>query len=183
MMIRGNRFNIYFAFVLGLGLVSGCRTAESKREKQISVLHLHIEANPDPTKHTEQVFIGREHLASINAQKEPFLTEANIKEAKVIDVMGGFAISLQLDRQGSWLLEEYTGANPAKHLAIFCQWAMSPEEKVNEGRWLAAPKITKRITDGSLIFTPDATREEAEQIVLGIDNVARQIDKEVTNRW
>ena len=27
-----------------------------------------------------------------------------------------------------------------------------------EGRWLAAPKITSSIKDGTLLFTPDATR-------------------------
>ena len=43
-----------------------------------------------------------------------------------------------------------------------------------EGRWLAAPRINKRIADGVLVFTPDATREEAEQIALGLNNLAQK---------
>ena len=41
-----------------------------------------------------------------------------------------------------------------------------------EARWLAAPRISQRIKDGVLVFTPDATREEAERIVRGLNNVA-----------
>ena len=35
----------------------------------------------------------------------------------------------------------------------------------------------RTITNGVLIFTPDATREEAERIVLGINNAAEELGK------
>ena len=41
-------------------------------------------------------------------------------------------------------------------------------------RWLGAPRVTHRIKDGVLIFTPDTDREEAEQIVLGLNNLAEK---------
>ena len=41
------------------------------------------------------------------------------------------------------------------------------------GRWLAAPLITHRIGDGVLAFTPDMSRAEADQFVLGLNNVAQ----------
>ena len=183
MMIRWNRFNIYFVACLAVMLLCGCQSAERKRSKEFSVLHFHIETNPDPTGHTERIAIGPEHSVGLDVQKQPFLTEANIKQAKMMDVIGGFAVSIQLDRQGTWLLEEYTGANRGNHLALFCKWTVPPDKKLNNGRWLAAPEIRTRISDGLLVFTPDATREEAEQIVFGLNNVAKRIDKEVTNRW
>ena len=47
-----------------------------------------------------------------------------------------------------------------------------------QARWLAAPMINKRISDGNYVFTPDATREEAERIVRGVNNVIKSIAKE-----
>jgi preprotein translocase subunit SecD len=183
MKIRMQRFNIYLMLALAVVLACGCQTAEGKRKKQLSTLRLHLESNPDSANRTEAVAIGHEHLVTLNVESQPFLTEANIKSAKVLDVMGGFVISLQFDRQGMWMFEEYTVANIGKHFGIFSQWVTPPEKTINKGRWLAAPKIIRRSTDGLLIFTPDTTREEADQIVLGINNVARKIDQDETNRW
>ena len=71
------------------------------------------------------------------------------------------------------MLEQYSAANPGKHFAIFGQWG----EKLADGRWLAAPLITHRIADGMLSFTPDMSREEADRLVLGLNNVAKKILK------
>ena len=49
------------------------------------------------------------------------------------------------------MLEQYTAANPGRHLVIFGQWG----DKLADGRWLAAPLITHRISNGLLAFTPD----------------------------
>jgi hypothetical protein len=70
---------------------------------------------------------------------------------------------------GGWLLEQYTTANKGKHLAISAEFG--------EMRWLAAPKITQRLGEGRLVFTPDATREEAERIVDGVNRVAKRAQK------
>ena len=37
---------------------------------------------------------------------------------------------------------------------------------------MAAPRIARRISNGVISFTPDATRDEAEQIAIGLNNVA-----------
>lgn len=175
MKIRWNRFNLYLAFLLALGMATGCNTAHRKEKKIFATLRLHIEVNPDAGHLSGPVLV---HGYSVNVQTEPFLTEANVKHAKVIDVLGGFEISLQFDRQGSWLLEQYTSAGRGRHLAVFSQWSSPPDNKLNKGRWLASPYIPTHITDGMLMFTPDATREEADQIVLGLNNVARKIQAE-----
>jgi hypothetical protein len=44
-------------------------------------------------------------------------------------------------------------------------------------RWLGAPFIGSSITRGVLIFTPNATRAEAEQVVEGLNNVAKKFKK------
>ena len=79
------------------------------------------------------------------------------------------------NRQGSWLLEQYT-AKPHKHILVFSQFFSPGEEKMNAGRWLAAPMVGTHIVDGRFIFTPDATREEAQRIALGLNNVAKKLD-------
>ena len=41
------------------------------------------------------------------------------------------------------------------------------------GRWLAAPSINRLVANGTLTFTPDASREEAEQLVKGLNLAAK----------
>ena len=96
--------------------------------------------------------------------REPFLFENNITAAKVVEERGGFEIELQFDQKGTWLLEQYTTANKTRRVAVFAIFG--------ESRWLAAPLITRRVSDGKFTFSPDATREESERIVRGLNRVA-----------
>ncbi|MBI3848966.1 MAG: hypothetical protein HY298_01565 [Verrucomicrobia bacterium] len=173
MMIRSQRFNTYLLLTLCVSLTGGCRTAESKRKHELTTLRLHLEVNPDGTQHNEPVPIYRAKPSLVNVDKKPFIDEGHVAKAAVIDVLGGFAIQVQFDRQGTWLLEEYTTANKGKHIAIFSQFG--------EVRWLAAPVISQRIADGLFTFTPDASRDEAERIVAGLNNVAGEIKKR--SKW
>ena len=109
-----------------------------------------------------------------------FLTEEQVKSAKVVDTIGGFVVQIQFDRQGSMLLEQYTGGNVGKHITLFAAFGEKANKPAPHTRWLAAPLITRRISDGLLTFTPDATREEAELLVAGLENMAKKYqDKEM----
>jgi len=178
MMIWMKRFNLYLV-VATAALLCGCMTEEGKKKRQITTLEVHIEADRDKADLNELIHISREHPVELSVVKVPFLTEGFVEKAEVInDEHGGFALRIHFERQGAWLLEQYAVANRGKHFAIFSKFVVPPGPALNEGRWLAAPKITKTITDGTLTFTPDATREEAEQIVLGLRNIARQKEKD-----
>lgn len=160
-------FNLYLFLVLAL-FGAGCQTTGKKKEA--STLRLHVEVNPDGTAHNSPVPIGRgDSSFLVNVEKEPFLKEGNITQAWVVDALGGFQILVQYDRKGALLLEQYSTAYKGKRVAIFSQFG--------EVRWLAAPIMANRITDGTLVFTPDTTREEAERIVKGLNNVAKQVQK------
>ena len=95
-------------------------------------------------------------------------------------------MSIQFDHQGTLLLEQYSTLNRGRKFAIFTQFG----DKLKESRWLAAPIISRRITDGLLMFTPDATREEAEQIARGLNReyidaegrAVSHVTDETTNR-
>lgn len=179
MLIRRTGFNLYLILTLTLVAAVGCESPESKEKslekKVLSTLRVHLEARPDPMGRTETEEVYRASPIKFTIDKAPFLTEASVKEAKVTDVTGGFALQIQFDRQGSWLLEQYTSANRTKHLVIASQFVAPGEEKINQGRWLAAPQIKTHITDGLLIFTPDATKEETERIALGLNHVAEKL--------
>jgi len=173
MMIRWDRFNLYLSLALAAALVGGCRSAERKRRQQPSILRVHQEVRADGTSLNEAVPIYRQKPVMVNVERAPFLTELNVAEAKVVDVMGGFAIRIQFDREGTWLLEEHSIDNRGKRIALHGQFG----EHLKQARWLAAPLISRRITDGVLMFTPDATRAESDEIVLGLNNVAREVKK------
>jgi len=175
MMICRARFNIYLLVALVAVIPCGCKSSGEKQStKALSTLRLHLEVGSDRTKSTESIPVYREKPIWLTVQKEPFLTEANVAAASVVDEVGGYVLRIQFDQNGSVLLEECTTGNRGRRMGIFSQFA----EKLKDYRWLAAPVISHRIADGVLVFTPDATREEAEEIAVGLNNVAKK-----THTW
>lgn len=173
MMIKFARFNLYLCAALAL-LFSACSSPEEKKEKkekkQVAYLELHMEVNRDGSSDNEEVTINRTSPYTINVDKMPFVDSADLDQAVVVDDLGGFAIALKFNWRGTQLLDGATATNHNKRIAIFARF---PKE-----RWLASPLITKRIGDGVLQFTPDCSREEAERLVRGLNNVAKKIKKD-----
>jgi preprotein translocase subunit SecD len=171
MIICATRFNIYLLLLVTLGLAAGCKSPEKKqaeqRAQQLVTLRVHIEVRPEATGFTEPVTVFRAAPMVVNIQNVAVLTEAHVASARVIESHGGFSLRIQYNDRGTRLLEHYTAANPKKHLVIFSEFGVP-----GQARWLAAPLINRKISDGLLIFTPDATRDEAEQIAIGLNNVA-----------
>lgn len=168
-------FNTYLTAALFLVAFCGCQSAEGKRRHSQATFRVHIETNLDPSGRAKSASVYRQAPVLIPIDQTPFLSEMQVKEARVKEVVGGFAIEVQLDQRGTWLLEQYTTSNLGKRMAIFCQFMSPTKDNVGEGRWLAAPRIAHRITDGVLLFTPDATLEEAHQIVVGLNNSAKKL--------
>jgi hypothetical protein len=170
MKVLTRRFNIYLALAVLLGLACGCQT---NKKTQTAALRVHIEVSPDPAGTSQQISVLRSDPVLVTIKREPILTEANVVSAKVIDAVGGFAIQIHFDENGTWLLEQYSAANPGSHFVIFGQWS----EKPTDGRWLANPIISRRISNGTLVFTADCEREEADKLVSGLNQAAKQIHK------
>jgi len=165
------QFNLFLA-LMALAVLCGCQT--DKKNKEVSALRMHIEANTGVVGTTQAVSVPpRDDPVLITIEKEPILTEASLIQSRVIDSHGGIAIQIQFDESSTLVLEQYSAANPGKHFVIFGQWG----EKVADGRWLAAPLITHRIAGGILSFTPDMSHEEADRLVLGLNNVSKKIIK------
>jgi preprotein translocase subunit SecD len=172
MKIHWLGFNIYLLAVLAL--ICGCRSPEHKREHALSTLRVHMEMDADNSGHAHPVPVFRDKPFMVNIEHSPILTEADVSEARVVQVVGGWALRVQFDRHGSWVLEQYSMSNRGKHLVIFSQFASPDTDGVNPGRWLAAPVISGRITDGAILFTADASVSEGYQIALGLNNAAKK---------
>ena len=170
------RFNIYLVLIIALALAGGCKSTpkEGKKDKEVSALRIHMESPTGLGDTTQTVSVIREDPVSVTILSAPILTEADVVAARVLDTTAGFAVELKFSSTGTLLLEEYSASNPGKHFVIFGQWG----EKGNDGRWLAAPLITHRITDGILSFTPDMNRDDAYRLVYGLNNVSKKIAKD-----
>lgn len=169
-------FNIYFIAAIFL---LGCKTTEpklSKKEKeakkQATALRFHLEVNSDGSPGNAPITVFRENPFRINIRTQPYLTEGDIAEAALVETVGGFGIRVQFDHHGTLLLDNLSTSSRGQRLAIFCAFG--------EQRWLAAPVLTRRISTGEFIFTPDATKEESERIVLGLNNLVRELKKSST---
>lgn len=175
MKVYARRFNIFFALLAAAAVLCGCQTDKKsgKNKNDISVLRVHLQANQNTVGATVPVTLLRSNPVSVTIAHDPILTEASVVAARVIDTPGGFAVEVQFDESTTLMLEQYSSANPGLHFVIFGQWG----EKVTDGRWLAAPLITKRIGNGQLAFTPDITREQADRFVQGLNNVAKKSKK------
>jgi hypothetical protein len=179
MLINSARFNTYLCLMLGLLLAGGgCQSGgghkkdalDKKDDKLATLIELHIEVDPDGVNDNGPVIIGETGTFEVNVNKAPFLDGTDLTEAKVVDHSdGSFAIQLKFNWHGSLVLQTYTSSYINKRIAVYCVF--------NKKRWLAAPLVHKGISDGTFTFTPDATREEADRIVKGLNNFAAEVKK------
>ena len=169
MNFYARRFNTFLLMVAVLSLAAGCATWK-KDDKLTAILRLHIESPANVGASGKTISVLRTEPVQVSITAEAVLTEANIIVATLLETPGGFAVEVKFDETGAWTLEQYSAANPGKHFAVFGQWS----EKIGDSRWLAAPIITRRNASGVFAFTPDASREEAAQLVLGLNKVAQK---------
>lgn len=169
MVIRPSRFNIYLLLAAALITVAGCETFSSKSKKQIATLRVHLEAPHDPSELTERISVLRASPISVKIEKAPFLNETHVALASLIGNEEEFIVSIQFNQQGQRLLEQYSSTNPQRRFAIRSQFRQGTNVF---DRWLAAPLIMRRISDGVLSFSPDADRVETDIFVEGLNNAA-----------
>ena len=165
------RFALINMFLcLAVLFTASCKTTDDKKKsKEASVIRLFLESSPTDSLHTTTASVYREQPVLIHIDIEPILTEGDLDEANLTPALGSHAIRLQFNRHGTWILESYTTRYNGRRLAIFANFGQS--------RWLAAPTINRPIKNGEFIFTPDATFEESERIVHGLNNMIAEIKK------
>jgi hypothetical protein len=166
-------FNIYLLLLVVACGLTAC--SSTRHKKNFSALRIHLETNRDGSSRSTAVPVYREKSYMVNIESAPFLTEGNVSEASVVEAVGGFGIELKFERRGAWLLETYSTANRGRRFAIFAEFQDPENPKTPINRWIAAPLIQQRITNGTLTFTPDASRAEAEEFVKGLNRLAKKL--------
>jgi hypothetical protein len=172
MDIVSRRFNIYLLAALSAVLFCGCASGK-KNSKVVTLLQVHAEAT-DTSSFTKKVKVFRESPATLRVDQSPLLTETDVKRAAVVEALGGFALAIEFEARGRWLLDQHSSLHKGQNLVIFARFGA----KEGTERWIAAPILSHRITDGTLIFTPDATREEAELIANGLGEQKKKEKKD-----
>ncbi len=154
---------------------AGCTSGpDRKSKKEESVVQLFMEAEADIGDQTAVIQVVRSAPVPVRIYKRPFLDSSELVDAAVVDVVGGFVVQLQFTAHGALVLEQVSTAHRGSRIAVF---GMFPG-----GRWLAAPVVANRITNGVFVFTPDATREEAERLVRGVEQHGDSIGQQ-TEAW
>jgi len=178
MRLRPGCINLFFGLILWLGLGAGCATGDdsgtsdgkspvekdaANPDKQASTIRFHMETESIGMG-TGKIKVIRSAPVTLNIEKGHFVDEGYVEDAQVLDGMGSPRILIKLNTSGALRLQMWTVSKQGRRVAIWSKWT--------EGRWLAAPQVMKPIEDGVLVFAIDGTREEAERIVRGLNNVA-----------
>lgn len=180
--------NIYL-LAAGVVLGGGCGSNRLSPNKEYATLSIFMEGRQAESL---PVHIGRD-TAPVYIVPEAVLTEEDLSKAALVDHPDGtYDIQLTFTDHGKLVLDMQTTSNKGKHLVIFAKfppkgWKEPKEgaaaEKLPPGQsrmsaWLAAPLITGNgLSNGSLLFTPDASHAEAEQIVRGLNNMVATLDQ------
>ena len=165
-------FNIIFTLFLGT-LLGGCAST-TKKDVQYGLIQFHLEARPDGSPRTSNVPIFRASPICISIETDPILDVGYVSEASITEHLGSYEIAIQFDETGTRRLETITTVNRGRRLAIFARFM---NDEIEHARWLGAPVIDQTIKDGRLSFTPDATREETQQLIDGLNAAAEEIKK------
>jgi preprotein translocase subunit SecD len=166
-------FNPYLALLVVAGLGGGCKSPEQrKHDRTYTNLRFHLESSLDGTDRQEIVEMSG---VKIVVAKAPFLDSASVERASVVDGVGDtYSIEVKFDRHGTLVLDSVTTSYRGRQLAIYAEFG---SERPPASRWLGGLLIARRISDGRFEFTPRATREETEEIVLGLNNIAAKLHK------
>lgn len=170
MKFRCGRFNLYL-LALAATLLAACETTNraGAGAKELASIRVHLETHADPLGMSRQITVGRETPQTFFVSG-PMLGELHLVAAQIWEGQPGqYAIHLKFDRQGIRILESLSLSYRGKRLAIMSQFP--------EPRWIGTVRLDRHIADGTVLFRPDATREEAERIVKGLNLAVARLKK------
>jgi preprotein translocase subunit SecD len=173
MKFRIGRFNLYLLASIAAALAA-CQTtgpgSVQSGKTDLATVRIHLETHADPIAGTsKQITVGREQPQALYVSGA-MLGEPNLASAQLWDGNEGeYAIHLQFDRDGARTLETLSMSYRGKRLAILSQFP--------EPRWIGTFRMDRRIADGTILFRPDATREEAQRIVSGLNKAVAKLKK------
>jgi hypothetical protein len=139
----------------------------ARKPKAVKRFRVHVESKHDIPERSLVVELGKPNPVRFTAEKLPILNEVHVTKAALLDEVGGFRVQITFNTLGAKILESYTAAAAGRHLLIMT-------EIDGEARWLGAPLIRRRLGEGVLDFIPNATREDMERLVNGLNKEVRK---------
>ncbi len=170
-------FNILLACAVMMGLASAALAGDApakkpRKPKPVKAVRIYVETRHDIAERSLAATVGRSSPMSFQVEKLPILNEVHVDEAALLEESGTYQVQLKFNSLGTRVLEAYTAAAVGRHLVIMTDIDA-------EARWIAAPLVRRRIGDGVLRFVPDASREEMQRLVRGLNEAIAKKKK----RW
>lgn len=169
--LTGDRlgFKSIFTAVAFALVAAGCSSSEKEKKKEYTAIRFHAETIGDSTQGIP-VTVLRSAPITLRVEADAAADERDIVSARLDDVLGGYAITVNFTTHGRMVMEMASVSRLGLRLAVKATWTIGPGQTAT--RWLAAPVMNQGLSSGAFSFSPDCTREEALQIVRGINNVA-----------
>ncbi|HUD84745.1 MAG TPA: hypothetical protein VMQ67_14640 [Candidatus Saccharimonadales bacterium] len=133
------RFNIYFALA-AVFLAGGCSSVlhdVTKSKKEQTTLRLYLEGSRADSGSIGKVLVTRDKDPFM-VEREPFLTEADVTKAVLIDDPGSdgsYSIQVAFNEHGTLLMDMITTGNKGKHIIVFSQFPIPGQKQ---------PKVHKK---------------------------------------
>jgi hypothetical protein len=131
------RFNTYLALP-AIFLAVGCHTLSREfNHKEQTTIRFYLEGGRSDIGEVGKVLVTHNKDPFL-VQREPFLTEADVIKAVLVDDPSGdgsFSIQIAFNQHGTLLLDMVTTGNKGKHIVVFSQFPIPGEKQ---------PKIKKQ---------------------------------------
>lgn len=186
---RLRSFNIYF-FAAAAILASGCGSRSLSLHKDYTFLRVYMEARNGASSGSQIVEVAHTPIFVV---AEPFLTEQDVSQARLMDNPDGtYDIQVSFNDHGSLVLDMTTTSSRGLDLVICVQYPPRSWNRPNDSdafpsdksasarsRYMSwsAVRIRSGLTGGTIVFTPDASRVEAQRIVDGLNNIVSELNR------
>ena len=138
----------------------------SKLPKDAATLSMHLPASAGlPESRRIPLIVPNPHL-TLEVDSFAVLTERDLDKVDLKGQGEEFLIRLVFNTHGTITLDSVSNNNRDEMLVVLIN-----------GRPVAAPRLKRRIVDGTFEFTPDLSREEAEKVVKGLNLAAEYYRK------
>jgi hypothetical protein len=126
------RFNIYFALA-AVFLAAGCSSIRNvtKSKKEQTTIRLYLESSRADSGSIGKVLVTRKKDPFM-VEREPFLTEADVIKAVLVDDPGGdgsYSIQVAFNDHGTLLLDMITTGSKGKHIIVFSQFPIPGQKQ------------------------------------------------------
>ncbi len=153
--------------LVALIFTTGCLHNQKKKDKKDASLRIFLQTSPVmPENLRYQILFDKPNI-TFWVKSLPELTEQDVASAETVSTGGGLQIKLQFNHHGSFILEQLTGSNRGKYLAV-----------VIDAHPVAPILIQEIYRNGELIFTPNLTDLQTTDVITRLQHTLSVIRRD-----